>query len=98
MHGRTRARNRHVERPTHATVWALGVVCANAGSPSQCHGWYADWRGPLPPATAVWEPRGPHADWEASSSRSGGRLRCEGEARGPTWQCTSIVPRRWQAL
>ena len=44
---------------------------------------------PLPRATAVGT-EGPHADWEASSSRSGGRLRCEGETREPTRQCTSI--------
>ena len=78
MHGRTRARNCPVERPTHATVWASGVVCANACSPAQCHGWHADWWCPgRPPATALGTEG--HADRLVAAAK--GRPRCEGETR-----------------
>ena len=66
-----RARNRPFERPTHATVGALGVVCANgcAGSPAQCHAWHADWWCPWPP---------PLRRWEARATRIGGSSSCRG--------------------
>ena len=66
-----RARNRPFERPTHATVGALGVVCANgcAGSPAQCHAWHADWWCPWPP---------PLRRWEARVTRIGGSSSCRG--------------------
>ena len=96
MHGRTRARNCPVERPTHATVWASGVVCANEcwAAESQCNAW----RGPVPRATAVGT-EGPHTpigEGLVAAARRGSR--CEGEARElTTRQCTErATPRRCQ--
>ena len=50
-----RARNRPFERPMHATVWALGVVCANACwlAVFQYNAWRADGRALAAPATAL---------------------------------------------
>ena len=95
-----RARNRPFERPTHATVGALGVVCANgcAGSPAQCHAWHADWWCPWPP---------PLRRWEARATRIGGSSSCRGswDARanpGELTQRTALLntsePRRCTAV
>ena len=89
MHGRTRARNCPVERPTHATVWALGVVCANASwapSPNPIA-----WRGPRAPRHGGGHCAGPHTPIGqvlVAAARRGSR--CEGEARElTTRQCTA---------
>ena len=91
----TRARNRPFERPTHATVWAMGVVCANEcwAAESQCNAW----RGPVPRATAVGT-EGPHTpigEGLVAAARRGSR--CEGEARELTTRqsAPSATPRRW---
>ena len=87
-----RARNRPVERPTHATVCASGVVCANACwlAESQCNAWRV--RVPCGPARAVGTEGHTPIGGLVAAARRGSR--CEGEARELT---TAVAPRTTRA-